>query len=270
VYRAPGQPVNGVYTGTLIGSVRASTRSFHAQGLQPNTSYAFWVEATDTGGFTSTDGPLRVTTTAVDFGDTNGHVFEQDVAWLSSAGVTKGCNPPSNGLFCPDNSVTRGEMATFLVRALGLTGGEGSNFFWDDNDSVHQTNIDRLAYWEITTGCNPPADDRFCPDDPVTRAQMASFLARALLLSDGWDIDYFDDDDSSVHVFNINRLAHSGITKGCDDNSYCPEGLVTRGQMAAFLKRGQVYIDTVRGAFALQPLDAVGPTASRRVVDPPS
>jgi hypothetical protein len=40
--------------------------------------------------------------------------------------------------------------------------------------------IEALKASGITTGCNPPTYDRFCPEDPVTRAQMAMFLARAL------------------------------------------------------------------------------------------
>jgi hypothetical protein len=38
---------------------------------------------------------------------------------LAAAGITQGCNPPLNDRFCPDKSVTRGQMAAFLARALG-------------------------------------------------------------------------------------------------------------------------------------------------------
>ena len=47
-------------------------------------------------------------------------IFEDAINRIAAAGITKGCNPPTNDLFCPDQYVTRGEMATFLVRALGL------------------------------------------------------------------------------------------------------------------------------------------------------
>ena len=43
-----------------------------------------------------------------------------DTPKLANAGVTRGCNPPRNDRFCPDDYVTRGQMAAFLVRA-GLT-----------------------------------------------------------------------------------------------------------------------------------------------------
>jgi hypothetical protein len=52
------------------------------------------------------------------FADAEGSTFEGDIEWLGSVGVTKGCNPPANSLFCPEDVVTRGQMAAFLHRAL--------------------------------------------------------------------------------------------------------------------------------------------------------
>jgi hypothetical protein len=73
-------------------------------------------------------------------------------------------------------------MAAFLVRALKLTDDGGGNTFVDDDGSVFEGDIAKLAAAGITKGCNPPANDRYCPADPVQRDQMASFLARALNL----------------------------------------------------------------------------------------
>jgi len=116
----------------------------------------------------------------VTFNDSSGSVFAADIDWLGAVGVTKGCNPPVNDMFCPNDSVTRGQMAAFLVRALGLTDDGGGNSFVDDDGSVFEGDIAKLAAAEITKGCNPPTNDMFCPNDPVTRAQMAAFLHRAL------------------------------------------------------------------------------------------
>lgn len=55
--------------------------------------------------------------------------------------------------------------------------GEGA--FWDDDGSVFESAIERLAAAGVTNGCNPPSNDRFCPDSYVTRGQMAAFLVRA-------------------------------------------------------------------------------------------
>lgn len=94
--------------------------------------------------------------------------------------MTKGCNPPVNDRFCPTQYVTREQMAAFLVRALGLTEQDTSIEFTDIGGSVFADAISKLATAGITKGCNPPANDRFCPGDRVTREQMAAFLERAL------------------------------------------------------------------------------------------
>ena len=52
------------------------------------------------------------------FSDDDGSVFEADIEWLAAAGITRGCNPPANDRFCPNDAVTRGQMAAFLHRAL--------------------------------------------------------------------------------------------------------------------------------------------------------
>lgn len=114
------------------------------------------------------------------FGDDNGNIFEANINNLAEAGVTLGCNPPSNTDYCPDDYVTRGRMAAFLVRAFGLTD-QGTKDFADDDNSVFEADIEKLATAGITIGCNPPANTNFCPDDLVLRNQMASFIARAWL-----------------------------------------------------------------------------------------
>jgi hypothetical protein len=69
-------------------------------------------------------------------------------------------------------------MAAFLTRALDLTP-SGTDRFIDVTGSVFNTDIDALATAGITTGCNPPANDRYCPDDPVSRGQLMAFLRRS-------------------------------------------------------------------------------------------
>jgi LmbE family N-acetylglucosaminyl deacetylase len=115
--------------------------------------------------------------------DIAGSTFVQDIIWLADEGITAGCNPPTNTNFCPDNNVTRGQMAAFLVRFLGLTDDGGGNKFVDDNGSVFEADIAKLAAAGITAGCNPPANTNFCPESNVTRGQMAAFLRRASNLS---------------------------------------------------------------------------------------
>lgn len=106
-----------------------------------------------------------------------GSTFDRDVRRLAAAGVTLGCNPPANDRFCPDDVVTREQMAAFLQRAYRLP--SHSTRFRDVGASSYALAIGALARAEITLGCNPPTNDRFCPSGPVTRAQMATFLRRA-------------------------------------------------------------------------------------------
>ena len=172
------------------------------------------------------------------FLDTGTSIFMSDIEWLAEEGVTKGCSPPINDLFCPEDQVTRGQMAAFLVRFLGLTD-RGDVDFADDNGSVFEADIEKLAAAGITRGCNPPTNDMFCPNDPVTREQMAAFLTRALGLPGASGIDFTDDDDS-IFEDAIERLAAAGITRGCNpptNDMFCPSATVTREQMAAFLHR---------------------------------
>lgn len=173
------------------------------------------------------------------FRDDDGSVFEHHIDWLATTGITRGCNPPVNDRFCPNDTVTRGQMAAFLVRALDLEN-RLVDPFTDDNGSIFEADIERLAAAGITRGCNPPGNDLFCPNMMVTRGQMAAFLVRALGYTDAGDRDLFVDDDRSPFEADIDKLATAGITLGCNpplNDQFCPTQAVTRAQMAAFLNR---------------------------------
>jgi hypothetical protein len=114
------------------------------------------------------------------FTDDDGLPFEDDINALALAGITKGCNPPSNTRFCPNNTVSRGQTAAFIVRAWNLRDPGKGDWFIDDNRSIFEGDIDRLATVRITLGCNPPSNTRYCPDRLLSRGEMSSFLARAL------------------------------------------------------------------------------------------
>ena len=110
------------------------------------------------------------------FMDDDDSPFEAEIDALAVASIASGCG---NGIFCPERDVTRGEMASFLVRAFV---GDGEfdpppDAFGDDAGSVHEQDINRLASLGITRGCGV---DSFCPHAAVTRAEMASFLTRAM------------------------------------------------------------------------------------------
>lgn len=139
--------------------------------------------------------------------------------------------PECDGDAC-DASVTRAELAEAFARVFRLPV-TTADYFTDDNGAPQQQAINRAAAAGITSGCD---ERRFCPDGAVTRGQMASFLDRALALSDA-DRDYFTDDDALVHEGAINRVAAAGLTVGCGEDRYCPDGEVTFRQLITFLER---------------------------------
>lgn len=96
---------------------------------------------------------------------------------LAERGITRGCGLGSDR-YCPYAPVTRGQMASFLVATFDLHPA-ADGVFTDIEGNVHAANVEALARADITSGCATDPD-RYCPDEPVTRGQMATFLARAL------------------------------------------------------------------------------------------
>lgn len=114
------------------------------------------------------------------FSDDDGLTLEGEINRLAEAGITRGCNPPNNDLYCPDRTLTRAEAAAFLARALNLPVAT-QDWFADDNGLTLEGEINRLAEAGITRGCNPPDHDEYCPNDDLTRGEGAAFLNRAPL-----------------------------------------------------------------------------------------
>src|SRR5690606_19906098 len=101
------------------------------------------------------------------------------------AGITLGCNPPANTEYCPSDFVSREQMASFIVRGLGNVTPLNAPIFDDaPRGATHTRDINALAGLGITLGCNPPDNTLYCPTRFVTRAEMASFLARMVRLGD--------------------------------------------------------------------------------------
>ena len=100
--------------------------------------------------------------------------------------------------------------------------------------------IERLYDAEITGGCSVDPLE-YCPDDPVTRAQMAVFLLRGIHGADyapptvGTSTGFSDVTIDHWAGAWIKQLAAEAITGGCGSGLYCPEDSVTRAQMAVFL-----------------------------------
>jgi hypothetical protein len=202
-----------------------------------------------------------VTQVTAEFADVPPSATFFDAANLMfEAGVTTGCVPssdPATRLYCPDNNVTRQEMAAFIVRAVTGTNTPAIYnpipYFAD----VPPTNpffahIQKLVDLGITTGCSPGL---YCPTATIPRWEMAIFMVRARLESHGAAFQtattpYFGDVPTNVEGNGIpfpyiQRSYEERITNGCGSDPtlvpsliYCPDLLVTRGQMASFIMRG--------------------------------
>ena len=168
-------------------------------------------------------------------------------AWIDrlyAAGITSGCSL-SPLLYCPEQSVTRAQMAKFLEKGI-----HGSAYAPPVGTGLVFADVP-LSYWAvdwieklyadgITSGC-VASPLTYCPDDPVTRAQMAKFLLKAkhgaayTPPAVGGSTGFGDVSTSYWAAAWIKQLAAEGITSGCGGGNYCPDDSVTRAQMAKFL-----------------------------------
>ena len=181
-----------------------------------------------------------------DAGD-GGSAQEEAINALYDLGVLTGTECEENRI-CPNDALTRWLAAVWLVRVLD---GEEppvitESRFADVNASPmwqesmwFAPHVERLAEMEVTIGC---ATDplRYCPDDGLTRGQVASWLARAFDLPSASSAG-FSDTVGNTHEADIDSVVAAGIMSGCSTNPdrFCPHTVVTRGELA-------LYVDTAR------------------------
>lgn len=163
------------------------------------------------------------------------------VACAAELGLTGGIStdPPRFG---PARPVTRGQAASFLVRALDLGAmplpEAGAPRFADVVGSPHADSIERLAAAGIVRG---RTTTRFDAQSPVTREQMATLLVGSLSYLLGTPVvaedgPYFDD-VSGVHAANVDAAFEAGLVFGRDDGTFRPSASTRRDQMASLLVR---------------------------------
>ena len=153
--------------------------------------------------------------------------------------LTAGCG---GGLYCRDGGVTRAQMAVFLLHGKhggGYVPPACSGVFADVACPGPFTDwIEQLSVEGITSGCGGGS---YCPDDPVTRAQMAVFLLKARHGSSFTPPAcagiFGDVTCPSLFADWIEQLYSENVTGGCQASPllYCPGSPSTRGQMAVFL-----------------------------------
>jgi uncharacterized repeat protein (TIGR01451 family) len=220
--------------GTITGGQGSPTLTFES-GAAGTTMLLELTDVLDT-----CEVAAEPVTIAVDFTDVPfTHPFREYVNAVLRNGIAAGCG---GGNYCPDASVTRAQMAVFLLKAKhgsdytppGCTG-----IFSDTPCPGPFTDwIEQFAAEGVTSGCGTGV---YCPDNPVTRAQMAVFLLKTKEAA-GYvppaATGVFDDVPlGSFAAAWIEELHARAITGGCSASPllYCPNGSNTRGQMAVFV-----------------------------------
>ncbi len=180
------------------------------------------------------------------------NIHEEDIRYIVERGLTVGCDL-TGPRYCPDQDVTRAEMATFLTRALRLdTKVPYLGVYADVAEGAWYTPfVEAMGAYGLT---DTRISGSYRPDDYMLRSEMAIFLAKAFQLA--------STDDASVSSFRdipadagysgaAEAILEAGITRGCgvDPLRYCPDDTVKRDTMAAFLARA------LRGADLRRVLD---------------
>jgi hypothetical protein len=102
----------------------------------------------------------------------------ENIARLADVGLVSGTSP---GRYSPEATVSRAQMATFLVRAAEFAKNQalplGEDAFDDDNGSPHENNINKAAAASFASGVAPRY---YAAGGSVRRDQMATFMARVL------------------------------------------------------------------------------------------
>ena len=188
---------------------------------------------------------------------------EPAIEALAATGITTGCGP---GRFCPHQTVTRGEMATFLSRALKTAPAPVTSEFVDlDPDAFYTPHVASLALAGIVAGVG---EGKFAPMRSVSRAEMAALLTRAFELAPASSAQFVDVISTDWFAPAVDSLRAAGITDGCGSDRFCPHEPVTREQLAIFLGRAlRLELPTVLAR--VSPLDgmpASGLATHRRVI----
>jgi hypothetical protein len=173
-----------------------------------------------------------------------GSLFYSFIETLLHHSVTGGCEP---GQYCPESPATRAQMAVFVL--VADEGGSfappacvaGNEVFGDlPAASSFCPWVEELSRRGVVDGCqaSPPL---YCPEDAVTRAQMAVFVLATREPGftppdcvSGSEV-FGDVPAGNVFCRWIEELSRRGVVSGCAPGLYCPDDPVTRGQMGVFI-----------------------------------
>lgn len=163
-----------------------------------------------------------------------GAYYAAPVAWAVDKQVTTGT---SSTTFSPDQPCTRAQVVTFLWRAMGRPEAQPHDGFTDvEAGSYYEQAVAWAVENQVTTGTSPAT---FSPDQPCTRAQVVTFLHRALgspqvMLG----TDLFTDVPEDAYFFQpVLWALDRSVTAGTGAGVFSPDAPCTRAQVVTFLSR---------------------------------
>jgi uncharacterized protein YkwD len=164
---------------------------------------------------------------------TTDSVHADAIVRMTDEGVIEGF---ADGTFRESASLTRGQLATLLVRQLGLEADGDAPTFSDVADGhPHAASVAAAASHDLVGGYE---DGTFRPETALDRAQTATILVRAFDVDDASDGGAFSDvrGDHPYHEA-IAAAAEGGLMSGYSDGTFRPDDRLTRGQIATILDR---------------------------------
>jgi hypothetical protein len=234
----PGSIYTWALTGGTITGGQTTNQIVFDAGPAGTTMHCTVIESTN--GCVS---PVASKNIQVDYIDVPpSHQFRDFVNTVARNGITVGCG---GGNYCPSQNIPRSQMAVFLLKSkYGSTHipppATGGIFLDVQPGDLYADWIEELASLGITGGCG---NGNYCPNNPVTRGEMAVFLLKTLLGSTYVPppaaLIFQDVPPGYFSIDWIEDLYFRGVTAGCATNPprYCPDNPNTRGEMAVFVTK---------------------------------
>lgn len=180
--------------------------------------------------------PVQVGALSLDFADTKTHWAREYIGRLAAKGIVKGMG---DGLFMPDNSLTRAEFLTMLantIKDLDVTQARPAGF----KDVPAAAWYYNYVNWGFEAGIVKGIDDvTFAPNNKITREQMAIMLdnlAQSMdLILPETDAEVSFKDDALISSWaaqSVGRIVSAGLMGGYPEGDFKPQGYATRAEAA--------------------------------------
>ena len=174
----------------------------------------------------------------------DGEWYTEAVTWAVDNEITNGTG---NDTFTPDGVCTRAQIVTFLWRSFDRPYGNYKNieFTFDDvPNSFYYPAVKWAITFDITNGVG---EKRFAPEAFCTRAQIVTFLWRAVgCPKAAAKVNFTDVRESDYFYEAVQWAVENGVTNGMGKNTFCPEEPCTRAQVVTFLYRAKEIISSYK------------------------